>query len=826
MLKYFRKFVKLFKSPLFILILIISSVLVFAYKDVFFNNKIAFPSNYSAFFYSPWSTTEFPGWGHRIPNKPIGTDLVRFFYPNWEFAISEINEGRIPLWNPHVFSGNVFLANFQSAIFYPPNWLYFILPQLTAWSILHFIPFYIAGIGTYLFARKIKISPSGAILSAIAFSLSGFMIVWVEENTVVPSVAAFLPLLLLMIENYKSTLNRRYLILFSIIWAISFLAGHLQTNFYITLMSFIYFAFRILFDEKIKKITKIKSLSWFISFFILGIGISAIQLLPSLEAFLYSARPSVDSFLSIKDFFLPFSHLLKIFIPDWEGNPGAYNYFGSVFYHETAFSIGAASLVFAIFAILNKYKFSSLTKFFFIFSLIAFFFTSDNTITKFILSQNLPLISTFIPSRIVLLISFSFSILAGIGLSTYLDTKHKRKHLFFIMLSLIFLIIFINTFNLIFYYFDNKMLLLGDSLRVILEKYKSTNYFISFKNSLIPLVSLLALVAVIKFNKKYIIYSAILLTCLSQVWMINKYFMPGEKEFLFPNHPVFSYLESKMQKKDRFISFGEKIPANVFMHWNISTPEGLDPIYSYQYGQLIYTARNKGKITESIPRVEVKIFNPDEGRDILSSPMQYKLLSLLGIKYIAYHRSSEEKVYLSPDKIFPKPYFSLLSKKDGWSIYQFNKSLPRAFLADSYIVSNNFQQTVDKLYSENFKINKTLILEKKLNKPLTRSNKKDSVKIAQYSSQKVVLKTDTSGPKLLFLSDNYYPGWTAYLDDKKTEILKADGSFRSVYLPKGKHTIIMKYEPQIFYYGASITLISILMIIVIMLYDKGKRKAH
>jgi hypothetical protein len=35
--------------------------------------------------------------------------------------------GLIPLWNPHQFCGAPFIANGQSAFFYPPNWLFLAL---------------------------------------------------------------------------------------------------------------------------------------------------------------------------------------------------------------------------------------------------------------------------------------------------------------------------------------------------------------------------------------------------------------------------------------------------------------------------------------------------------------------------------------------------------------------------------------------------------------------------------------------------------------------------------------------------------------------------
>jgi hypothetical protein len=43
------------------------------------------------------------------------------FYPWREFAMSEFAQGRFPLWNPYNGAGAPLLANYQSALLYPPH---------------------------------------------------------------------------------------------------------------------------------------------------------------------------------------------------------------------------------------------------------------------------------------------------------------------------------------------------------------------------------------------------------------------------------------------------------------------------------------------------------------------------------------------------------------------------------------------------------------------------------------------------------------------------------------------------------------------------------
>src|SRR5208283_1589302 len=62
----------------------------------------------------------------------IGTDLSAEFVYWRQFGFDQLRAGHIALWNPHVFSGVPFMGGFQAALFYPPYWMYLILPLRTA----------------------------------------------------------------------------------------------------------------------------------------------------------------------------------------------------------------------------------------------------------------------------------------------------------------------------------------------------------------------------------------------------------------------------------------------------------------------------------------------------------------------------------------------------------------------------------------------------------------------------------------------------------------------------------------------------------------------
>jgi hypothetical protein len=76
-------------------------------------------------------------------------------------------------------------------------------------------------------------------------------------------------------------------------------------------------------------------------------------------------------------------------------------------------------------------------------------------------------------------------------------------------------------------------------------------------------------------------------------------------------------------------------------------------------------------------------------------------------------------------------------------------------------------------------------------------------RIEEYQDDEVVIKTTTTQPGSLVLADAYYPGWEAYLDGKPVAIHPADLALRSVIVPAGTHTVVMRYQPSSFLVGAA-----------------------
>ena len=77
---------------------------------------------------------------------------------------------------------------------------------------------------------------------------------------------------------------------------------------------------------------------------------------------------------------------------------------------------------------------------------------------------------------------------------------------------------------------------------------------------------------------------------------------------------------------------------------------------------------------------------------------------------------------------------------------------------------------------------------------------------------------------MLFFSEIYYPAWHAYIDGKETKLYRAFTALRAVEVPKGEHTIVLKYESDAFRTGSMITLITLVGSIVGLVVVSRKKK--
>ncbi|KXK10535.1 MAG: Bacterial membrane protein YfhO [Microgenomates bacterium OLB23] len=118
--------------------------------------------------------------------------------------------------------------------------------------------------------------------------------------------------------------------------------------------------------------------------------------------------------------------------------------------------------------------------------------------------------------------------------------------------------------------------------------------------------------------------------------------------------------------------------------------------------------------------------------------------------------------------------------------YRIENVLPRAYFVYNYKVVKSVDEFTRTILDSQFNFATTVLLEKPLSQIITSdADAKQSVDFVTNAHTRITLTTNTVSTAILVLSDLYYPGWKAYVDNKETAIFAANLSQRAIVVPKG-----------------------------------------
>ena len=190
---------------------------------------------------------------HNAVLSDPGCDIRSLFFAWRWFGFHNLAQGILPLWNPYVFSGTPFVAGMQSALFYPLNFIYLILPTHLAINYSIILQLFLSGVFFYYFIRYFGVERFPAFISSLVYMFAATQVCHIYAgHLAVLSTIIWIPLLFLFLEKYFREDKFLHIILAGFILAFQILAGHIQVTFYTTIGLSLYFLFRtvVLYREK------------------------------------------------------------------------------------------------------------------------------------------------------------------------------------------------------------------------------------------------------------------------------------------------------------------------------------------------------------------------------------------------------------------------------------------------------------------------------------------------------------------------------------------------------------------------------------------------
>lgn len=372
--------------------------------------------------------------------NPLQWDAIAQFYPWRVFYARSMKSGHIPLWNPHQFSGTPFLANGQSACLYPPNLIFLAFDAITAFTILAALHLFLAQVFMYWLMRELGAKELGAIVAAIVFAFSAFMVLWLELPTFV-SVAVWLPLALLLVNRAVERRSGFYGMLSGLAIGLAFLAGHFQIAFYVVLATGLWWLWKMVqvWRAEGKTYSLLKVIWPLVQCVVVAGLIAAPQMLPTQELAANSHRVRAVTEEGYQAFVangVPAYRLVTAFAPRFFGDPSQNSYYligrigdtehigSAADYMEYGLYAGVLPLMLALIAlgwVRKKY-----VGFFVLLTALALLTALGTPINRLFYFGIPGFSSLGGPNRILLLYFFGVAALAGFGADIFCEHASDR----------------------------------------------------------------------------------------------------------------------------------------------------------------------------------------------------------------------------------------------------------------------------------------------------------------------------------------------------------------------------------------------------------------
>jgi len=317
-----------------------------------------------------------------------GTPLLQFV-PWQQLAADMWRSGHLPLWNPLVGCGAPLAANYQTAAFYPLNALHLVTRAEVALSWTVALHVALTGWGMYRWGRAAGLDRFPALVGALALEGSSFLI---ARAALFPSIALTLPWIPIWLWRAEVLVQRGQrrsetsgaelgaALGLGLAFGLGLLAGHAQTAFYGGLLVAAYAALRTIQSVRddsqrarspgqgraskeqergharhaLRSVFRLAGLLF--ASLVVGVGLAAIQLLPTAELLMHSQRSAgVSDDLAMMYSFWPW-RFITLAAPDFFGNPSSGDYWGYATYWEDAAYVGLLPLLLAISAAIRAFS--------------------------------------------------------------------------------------------------------------------------------------------------------------------------------------------------------------------------------------------------------------------------------------------------------------------------------------------------------------------------------------------------------------------------------------------------------------------------------------
>jgi hypothetical protein len=149
---------------------------------------------------------------------------------------------------------------------------------------------------------------------------------------------------------------------------------------------------------------------------------------------------------------------------------------------------------------------------------------------------------------------------------------------------------------------------------------------------------------------------------------------------------------------------------------------------------------------------------------------------------------------------------------EGASLYENKNAMPRAFLVNEVIEVRDQHEALEIMKDKEYDPHGSVVIESGRESREKLEGGAGSAAIIEDRRNRVLIESETQGDAMLVLSDNYYPGWMAFIDGRRVEIFKANCTMRAVRVPAGRHMISFEFAPATFRLSVYVTAATLILL--------------
>jgi hypothetical protein len=735
----------------------------------------------------------------------VECDTLTMFYPYRAFANTELQSGRLPLWNPFLLSGHPFHAYGQGAVLYPVNLLFAPLPTALALNLFALLHFAAAGLFFHLWLRALGLRTLPSLLGALAYSYSSEPIArLVAGHFTMLSPLALAPAILWTWERWRAGGSAAWLGGAAVAYGSLALAGHPQSLLYLSLYLGTLLAFRLVIDlargERRPALTRTGLFGVALA---IGAMVGAAQLLPSADFASRSFRQDA-SYEFIATFSFPPENFLTLLAPHFFGQLLELHW-GRLYLWESWIHIGIFPLALAALAV-ARVRSRTVSAHALAAGLFAVLALGGNTPLLRILYDHVPLFDLFRgTSKFIQFSLISLCVLAAHGAERLLfppaEGAARRDRLWLIALLAV---VAAAGFGLL-VHLGRDVTAEGSAWQRLLawrltlgENYTwfspenpppAAETWAVAAGSLVRLTILAVagltaavLWPLLRCHRLAAPVTLLALT-LPDVWLLSfNQLETAPLEFTELPEEMVRAVE-RGDEPTRVLS--DVLPPNLLSVHGLETPVGY-------VGNT--TARTNHLLTalSGMPRTHLMAgVIPHRGiPDAL-------LWANVGTLILAEGNEPPAGTAEATEQIA------------GLAIHRVRDPQPRAYFSRQREIYPDAETALTDLESGRVDIREIDLVEAAGGGPIADVGppvEGDDLQFLERLPMRVTLRSVTAGPRLLVLADAHDPDWRCTLDETTPlEILPVNIAFRGVIVPAGEHRIEFRYSPPAFRWGVALT---------------------